>query len=100
MKNASRRLSIHHLFPKSRGGKNTPENKTKWRNDFHRVFHTIFANLLIDEQIELLLDIQRKVLDPDAIKLIEELIVKLNMRGAYRDVFFRRNNNKAKGKTP
>lgn len=46
----------HHIIPKSRGGKDTPENILRVNDKFHRAYHLLFANKVQHEIIEYLIN--------------------------------------------
>ena len=52
-------LSRHHLRPRSRKGKSTPDNLLTLRIETHELWHRMFQNRTISEVILLLARIQR-----------------------------------------
>ena len=56
---AKRYLTRHHLTPKTRNGKDTPENILYIYRNKHDVWHTLFGNLTLQEVIKLLLRVER-----------------------------------------
>jgi len=49
----------HHLIPKSRQGKSTEANLLWIYVEKHRMWHTLFKNLTLDEVIALLIRVKR-----------------------------------------
>ena len=49
----------HHLIPKSRNGKATPDNLLLMDIDKHKEWHRIFGLMTLDEVIELLIRLRR-----------------------------------------
>jgi len=49
----------HHLTPKSRNGKATPDNLLLINIDKHKEWHRIFGLMTLDEVIELLIRLRR-----------------------------------------
>ncbi|HPT08704.1 MAG TPA: HNH endonuclease [bacterium] len=43
--NSKRVTTIHHIVPKSRGGKETKENKSLIMVYFHKKYHELFRNM-------------------------------------------------------
>jgi hypothetical protein len=54
-----RRMSTHHLIPKSRGGKTERTNELRLWRDRHDLFHKLFGNRTLPEIIVLLQRVQR-----------------------------------------
>lgn len=55
-----RRLTKHHIVPRSRGGSNDPENIMWLSEKKHEAWHILFANKTIPEIIGLLKKIQKR----------------------------------------
>jgi 5-methylcytosine-specific restriction endonuclease McrA len=54
-----RRLTRHHIIPRSRGGGNAKTNLFLLWNNRHEAWHTLFGNSTIDEAIAILNRIKR-----------------------------------------
>ncbi len=74
-----KKYSLHHILPRSRGGATNDLNCEMIRNTTHDSIHTLFANEIFPEQIERLTDITSKVLKPEIVKEIMEIL-------SYRDI--------------
>jgi hypothetical protein len=45
-------LTIHHIIPKSRGGRRIADNAVIVQKKKHRLYHKLFANLLPEEVVQ------------------------------------------------
>ena len=57
-----RAKQVHHRVPRSRGGRDTPENTILVERRYHLAYHMLFQNMLPNEVARLLNDVY---IDPD-----------------------------------
>lgn len=51
----SKRMTNHHIIPRSRDGKNTKENLIQKHKSVHQAYHTLFSNSLPEEAVKILI---------------------------------------------
>jgi len=71
--------NLHHRLPKSRGGETNDLNCEIIRVTTHDAIHTLFANDIFPEQIERLTNLTSRVLKPE---IVQQILEVLN----YRDI--------------
>jgi len=74
-----KKYNLHHRLPSSRGGDTNDLNCEMIRVSTHDSIHTLFANEIFPEQIERLTNLTSKVLKPE---IVQQLLEVLN----YRDI--------------
>ena len=74
-----KRYNQHHWLPKSRGGATNDFNCEMIRVPTHDAIHTLFSNDIFPEQLARLTDLTSKVLQPEIVKELYELL-------SYRDI--------------
>ena len=52
MRKRTRKRSLHHLIPKSRGGSDDPDNIRRISDKIHRAWHMVFGNMTPDEAVD------------------------------------------------
>ena len=60
----SKKITRHHLKPRTRGGKGDPENIVRIPEDMHRAFHTLFDTMTLEETINFLKQLRYAGIDP------------------------------------
>lgn len=74
-----KKYSLHHILPKSRWWATNDLNCEMLRNTTHDAIHTLFANEIFPEQVERLTNLTSKVLKPEIVKEILDIL-------SYRDI--------------
>ena len=74
-----KKYSLHHWCPRSRYGATNDLNCEMIRNTTHDAIHTVFVNDIFPEQIERLTNMTSKVLKPEIVKEILDVL-------SYRDI--------------
>lgn len=75
-KRYDRKLSKHHIKPRSRNGDNSERNLVYWDETYHRAYHVLFSNLTLQEAIQMLIITSTATTQWDRRKL-EELRIAL-----------------------
>ena len=78
-----RRLSNHHLLPKSKWWANNDMNIETIKETTHRAIHTLFANQLIAEQLITTINISEKALREDIKQRLLETLSQRNIGDPY-----------------
>ena len=78
-----RRLSNHHLLPKSKWGSNNDMNIETIRETTHRAIHTLFENQMIAEQLITTINISEKALREDVKQRLYETLASRNIWDPY-----------------
>lgn len=74
-----KKYNVHHWLCKSRGGATNDLNCEMIKIPTHDAIHTLFANDIFPEQIARLTDLTSRVLKPEIIQQIYEIL-------SYRDI--------------
>lgn len=74
-----KKYNLHHRLPKSRWGDTNDTNCEMLRVSTHDAIHTLFANEIFPEQIERLTNLTSRVLKPEIVKEILDIL-------SYRDI--------------
>lgn len=69
-----KRMSIHHIVPRSRNGSNNDENLVMLKETTHRAIHTLYANKLIAEQLITTLDLSEQAMRPEVRERLLEVL--------------------------
>lgn len=78
-----RKISSHHILPKSRWGKNCDQNIEVIRHNLHQSFHTLFANQMIAEQLITTVNISEKALREDVKQWLLETLSSRDINDPY-----------------
>ena len=78
-----RRLSTHHLLPKSKWWANCEQNLEVIRETTHRSLHCLFENQLIAEQLITTINISEKALREDVKQRLLETLSQRNIGDPY-----------------
>ena len=73
------KYNVHHWLCKSRGGATNDLNCEMIRVSTHDAIHTLFSNEIFPEQIKRLTDITSRVLKPEIVQQVMEVL-------SYRDI--------------
>ena len=73
------KYNLHHICPSSRGWITNDINCEMIKETTHSAIHTLFSNMIFPEQIERLINLNSKALQPEIIQQIEEVL-------QYRDI--------------
>lgn len=73
------KYNLHHICPSSRWWITNDINCEMIKQTTHSAIHTLFANMILPEQIERLINLSSKALQPEVVQQLEEVL-------QYRDI--------------